>query len=724
LTRNIVLVILASCEDTMSILTRPRPPCPDLPPDAEALEALIEEARRRARRRRRGYAAFALSATAAGLLAFYGFSGSGSTSPSEGAGSPANEAVIAPQVRYGKWRPATGLEGGAITALALDPNHPRTIFAATLEAGVFKSSNGGGSWRALDIAPDANRVDALALAPRDPRTIYVGTGGGIFKSMDGGATWLAVNSGLFGDETAAEREHRLLEGFVYALAIDQTNQDVVYAATWEGGLLKTSDGGGSWQSIGLKALQTVVVDPANSEVVYAGAAGAALRGAWSNSGVLKSSDGGATWHSAGLHGMNVEALTLDPQDPETLYASTYGRGIFKTEDGGASWHGAGLEGQQTRGLILDPKNPDSVYAQSKGRILATTDGGGTWRTLNSGWVSGTWPTAFALDPRNPATIYLGTITAVDGRGDVGAGLFKSLDGGHSWRPINAGLTDARVTELALDPRNPRTAYAGIDGRGVYKRVDGRWQAANAGLTSEGVHAVALDTRDPASVYAGTDGGVFKSTNGGASWERLEGFRTNVSALAIDPQRSETVYAIAGEKGVFKSTDAGATWRRVARSFGTDADTGVLAVDPDRDIVYAGGVGLLKSSDGGATWQSAGLMRSTVYGLALDPEEPATLYAGTDAGLYMSADAGGSWRSLGAALEDVPVEAVAIDSRARQTMYAGTDRGVFMSTNAGHSWRRLGGLPLRTFDALAIVASRHRVYAGAYGGGIFDLRHTR
>src|SRR4029453_331591 len=124
------------------------------------------------------------------------------------------------------------------------------------------------------------------------------------------------------------------------------------------------------------------------------------------------------------------------------------------------------------------------------------------------------------------------------------------------------------------------------------------------------------------------------------------------------------------------------------------------------------------------WQSAGLMRSTVYGLALDPEEPATLYAGTDAGLYMSADAGGSWRSLGAALEDVPVEAVAIDSRARQTMYAGTDRGVFMSTNAAHSCGRLGGLPLRTFDALAIVPSRHRVYAGAYGGGIFDLRHTR
>jgi photosystem II stability/assembly factor-like uncharacterized protein len=456
-----------------------------------------------------------------------------------------------------------------------------------------------------------------------------------------------------------------------------------------------------------------------------------------------------------LRGTNVAALALDPQHPETVYAGTDGKGLFKTRDGGRTWRKAGFAGEDIGGLILNPKNSENVYAESKGRIFVTTDGGGTWRALNAGWVSGTWPTALALNPRNPATLYVGTITAVDGKGDVGAGVFKSVDGGDSWRPMNAGLTDARVSALALDPRSPGTAYAGIDGRGVFKRVDGRWRAATTGLTSEGVHAVAVDPRDPANVYAGTDGGVFKSSDGGVSWRRLPvpiSYPETASALAIDPQDPETVYAITSADGgwafrggmatiydsrVFKSRDGGATWRASgkvqtlqvpAASNEVPAKTvfgSRVAIDPlDPDTLYAGALGVLKSTDGGTTWRSAGLTRTPVIALAVDPKATATLFAGTDAGLFKSTDAGASWQPLHGPLDGVRVEALAINPQRRQTVYAGTDRGVFRTGDGGESWRHFSRLPLRAFDALAVDPAAGIVYAGAYGGGVFELRLGR
>jgi photosystem II stability/assembly factor-like uncharacterized protein len=724
----------------MSVAT-PRPPRSDDRQDAEALEALIEEARQRARRRRRGYAAFALVAVAAGLIGFYGFNhGGGAARPTDGVEQPPGNVGAGSQVADAGLRTPAGLEGGAIEAIALDPQHPNTLFAATLEAGVFKSSNGGRSWRALDIAPNSNRVDALAIAPQDPQTIYAGTGGGIFKTTDGGATWQAVNSGLFGDETAAERQHRLLEGFAFAFAIGGTQGETVYAATWGGGLReglageglrKSTNGGASWQTTAFEGsvVTALALDPADPGTVYVG--GLSLeRGGGYQTGVYKSTDGGASWYATGLQGVSdgtdpasiVNSLALVPTAPETIYAGT-GHGVFVSSDGGTTWQKAGLEDKDISWLVLNPKNSENVYAQSKDQVFVTTDGGRTWRALTEGWVSGTWPTALALNPRNPSMLYLGTIPAVDGKGDVGAGLFKSVDGGHSWQPVNAGLTTARVSSLALDTKTPGIAYAAIDGGGVFKRAEGRWQPANRGLTSEGVHAIAVDPRDPANVYAGTDNGVFKSADGGQSWRRVTMTRRTFDAVAADPRHPQVVYAVTGDGGwdddpgrLYKSTDGGVTWSK-----GTQVHA-PIALDPlHANTLYAGGLGVRKSVDGGTTWRNASLTRMEVHALAVDPMKPATVYAGTDVGLFKSTDAGASWQALHGPLDGILVEALTIDPRHGRTVYAGTDRGVFWTADGGQSWRRFDHLPLRTFDALAVDSAAGRLYAGAYGGGIYELK---
>jgi photosystem II stability/assembly factor-like uncharacterized protein len=726
----------------MSILTRPRPPRSDDPPDAEALEALIEEARRRARRRRRGYAACTLVAAAGGLLAFYGFNGGGASRSQVHAGGPPAGAAAAAPGDAATWRLAPGLPGGDINELVVDPQHARVMFASTGSA-VFKSANGGRTWRLLDLA--SVRVDALAIAPGDPKTLYVGTGRGVFKTTNGGTSWEATSSELLANETAEERQHRNDEGYVYELVVDRSDPNIVYAGTWEKGVFETTDGGRSWRSVGLSAVSPLVLDPQDPETIYAGAVGAAAgpTSILHRSGVFKSSDGGVSWHPVGLQGTNVGALALDPEHPETVYAGTDGKGVVKSSDGGASWRAAGFEGKGVGWLLLDPQDPETVYAQAGHGVFKTTDGGRIWRALRA---LGRDAELLALHPRNSAKLYATS----------DHGILTSVDGGRSWRATKWGLTSAAVEALAIDPRSPGTAYVAIDHEGVFKRSpDGSWQAVNAGLRNLGVHMLAVDPQEPANVYAGTDGGLYESSDGGVSWRRLPvpiSYPETASALAIDPQDPETVYAITSADGgwafgggmatiydsrVFKSRDGGATWRASGKVqtlkvpaapnevpaktvFGSR-----VAIDPlDPDTLYAGALGVLKSTDGGTTWREAGLARTPVGALAIDPKESAIVYAGTDAGLFNSTDAGASWQPLHGPLDDVPVEALAIDPKQPLTVYAGTDRGVFWTADGGESWRRFTRLPVRTFDALAIDPAAGIVYAGTYGGGIFELKLER
>lgn len=725
----------------MSVVT-PRPPGSDKVSEAEALEALIEEARRRARRRRRGYAVCALVAFAVALLGYFGFDGGrGHTQarpepvPEVGASPVASPAISGGAARLGT---------SGIMSLVQDRGHPETLYAGTIEAGIFKSSNGGRRWHPLNLDTDATRVDALALDPRDTETVYAGTGLGVFKSTDGGANWRAANKGLFGNETAQERarqhQHRLLEGYVYGLIVDPRHPETVYAFTSEHGLLKSTNGGATWSSVGFKDVTAVALDPRRPEIIYAGSFSEGPAG---QSGLFRSGDGGLNWNPAGLEGQYITSLAVDPRGSEHLYAGSES-GVFVTSDGGRTWHPAGLKEERIYALAFDPRDGRTVYAATyPGGISRSPDGGKSWQQTLSG---GAGITALALSPRTSSTLYAASLAS---------GVLKSTNGGR-WQTVNAGLTTARVSSVVVDPEDPRIAYVGVDGGGVFKRSsDGKWQATNLGLKNDGVHALAIESKNSRNLYAGTDRGVFKSTDGGASWSASLtapfGQGSSVSALAIDPRNPNTVYAVSADESthyssgsarfylsrIFKSTDRGERWRAVGtvQKLSVRARAGAiirqtvfmspLALDrAHHETLYAGGRGVLKSSDGGAKWQSSGLAHSTVYALELDPETSTTLYAGTDTGLFNSTDAGASWQPLQGPLDGIRVEAVALDPRHTKTLYAGTDRGVFKSTDGGRSWRGFDHLPLRSFDALAVDSSAGLLYAGAYGGGIFELRLGR
>ncbi len=455
-------------------------------------------------------------------------------------------------------------------------------------------------------------------------------------------------------------------------------------------------------------INTVVIDPKNTAVLYAGSEG----------GLFKSSDSGASWQAAnsGLDNYHIESIVLDPLDRDVLYAGTQA-GVFKSGDGGGSWAAAssGLGGSVVSSLAIDPGDPTTLYAGTEAGIFKSRDGGGSWAAANAG-LSTPQISALVVDPRHSATLYAGT---------QGGGVYKSSDGGGSWAPANSGLSNLDVHALGIDPSNSSTLYVGT-GAGVFRSANSgsNWSASGADLASLAVFSLAIDPADGKNVYAGTESGVFKSKNSGGAWALSTG-EGQVASLAIDPATSMKLYAGTADSGVARSDDGGESWNWSATGL-TGTRIMALAIDAaDKNLLFAGtaGSGVFKSRDGGGRWAAAndGLANLDIYALIIDPSDSSLLYAGTASGIYRSSDSGDSWAATNSGLTNPAVRALAIHPTNSLILYAGTaGGGVFRSSNGGGSWSAANnGLTDPEIRALAVDPGAGSVlYAATETGGVF------
>jgi len=301
---------------------------------------------------------------------------------------------------------------------------------------------------------------------------------------------------------------------------------------------------------------------------------------------------------------------------------------------------------------------------------------------------------------------------------------------------NTGPFGGDVSAVVVSPTSSEIVYAATRGAiGVFKSTDGgaSWVPSNDGLMAQfigSVFALELDPADPDTLYAATTLGVFKSTDGAESWAPANTGLSNpswqfVMALAMHPTRSMTLYAATMGGGVFRSIDDGRTWTFSSRGL-TATTVRSVAVDPQSsDVVYAGieGGGVARSRDGGETWRwtSRGLTNPYVNALAIDPLTPTTLYAGTLGGVFKSSTGAGSWSR---SLSGVAVASLAIDPQTPGTVYAGLSSGfgarVLKTVNGGGSWREASsGLQGGFIRSLAIdPTSPSTLYAAAWGEGVF------
>jgi photosystem II stability/assembly factor-like uncharacterized protein len=648
---------------------------------------------------------------------------------------------------------AIGPDGGFVTAVAVDPRHPATLYAGTSNGGLFKTTNGGRSWTSVHLGLGDFAVNALAIDPVNPKIVYAGTDAGIFKSTNGGESWSAASSGL-------------PQGLppVAALVIDPITPSTLYAGvfliTGGGGLFKSVNGGASWAAVnaGLTDLfvSALAVDPKTPTTLYAGTSDFLFGGG----GVFKSTNGGASWRpiNTGLTNILLNDLAIDPGNPAIVYAATDG-GMFKSRNGGASWSaiGVGLPTPAAFHVRIDPVTPTNLYASTDRGVFRSANGGASWVAANADLPSSVF--ALAIDPARPRILYAGAVTSTQSEG-----MFKSTDGGRSWSAINEGLTGLRVNVIAVDPSAPKTLYTAPNNfAGVFKTVDdGRsWIPANDGLEARFVSAIQIDQLTPSTLYAATASGLFKSTDAATSWTALRSdvLQDPVEIVAIDPVTTSTLYGATSNGRVFKSVDGGTSWTEGPRF---DGAVEALAIDPaSPNTLYAAvelgpetGSRVFKSENGGASWglTSVGLPAGTsIAALVVDPVTSTTVYAAIGfpgffedgvrrrGGVFKSTDGGLSWRSASAGLpNDIVVNALAIDPVASATLYAGTapaslgapadfrDGGVFVSGDGGASWTAFNaGLTDNTVLALAISpAAPGKLYAGTETGSLFTVNRSR
>jgi photosystem II stability/assembly factor-like uncharacterized protein len=316
--------------------------------------------------------------------------------------------------------------------------------------------------------------------------------------------------------------------------------------------------------------------------------------------------------------------------------------------------------------------------------LLAIAGASPLRAQDKGWVlqgEGGLVTALVLDPTDPAILYATTAR----------GIFKTIDGGATWRPQGGVLDGKSILAMAIDPRKNTTIFATTDTGGVYRSKDGgdSWTEANHGLPARYVGSIAVD---PAStIWAGTEAGrIFKSGDGGDSWTETVPPTASISVMAIapDPVKPGTVYIGTNSEGVYKTIDGGATWTHLTKGLKRATVWNILVDKSSPSTIYAGThEGFYKSSDGGAYWTpgNRGLTSFNILALAVDPQVPSTLYAGTASGVFATADGGGSWRPL---YPDLYATAIALDPSAPSTVYAGTHLGVMKTQDRGTRWSPL------------------------------------
>jgi photosystem II stability/assembly factor-like uncharacterized protein len=402
--------------------------------------------------------------------------------------------------------------GGSVIDLVMDPRTPTTLYAAS-NTGVFKTTDNGETWFLTGLY--ARRVFSLAIDPVNPELIYAGTDGeGLFRSTDGGAHWIASADPLMFDKV------------IYSLAVDPIQPSILYAGgrrihqdgtstgDWGGGVFKSEDSGLTWRlaNNGLPEgwVYAIAIDPTAPDTIYAGT---------HSMGVYKSNDGGESWteKSTGLvtpshpftDNQKIRSLAIDPANPQRLVAGVWGgNGVLLSNSGGDSWRvaGSGFIASRVRTVAIHPGDSSRLYAgRAEGgpAIFQGPDARTRWASFpkqpQGSWSGFPLVSAIEVDPTDGKTIFLGVYRL---------GVMRSTDGGMTWSVVNRGLSATSVSALASVPGQPGSLYASTLGSGILRSTDGgaSWTPHPWTGPWDLIVSFALDPEIPDMLYAVTEDG--------------------------------------------------------------------------------------------------------------------------------------------------------------------------------------------------------------------------
>ncbi len=481
-----------------------------------------------------------------------------------------------------------------IKGLAIHPNNPNIIYAriglytfsdcsdvdnddADYEEsvskycpGIYKSTDGGESWKLLEEVTGDPSEGGVYINEYNDSEIYSVFGRETFVSKDGG-----ISSDVFLDT----KEHPIIPDVGVEIITFGESESEVFMAGLQG-VYRTYDNGKTWIESNTGFVGSEVVDLVSSldGTMYA---------TTYNLGIFKSTDGGKNWvfASFGIKNWYGMQLATHPEDADTLFTTTNG-GVYKSTNAGESWElvgGSDLCDDEDaggnchyHGIVVEREAPFKVlvgsggdqYAKEGVGLTGSENNGESWRNSDDGFVRDVHVSKLVIDPNNNNVFYAttqGETEYTDKVGD-GAGVFKSTDRGNNWTQINNGLNSLETNVLAVDPNDSDILYLGTDDDGIYKSINGgeNWKKLIP-TASFGVGDIIVDPQNSDNVYMGTvdyfrlsesrgvlgDFGVYKSTDGGTTWEEFNSGLNHLGVFSLElSEENRILYAGTRAGGVY------------------------------------------------------------------------------------------------------------------------------------------------------------------------------
>jgi len=591
-----------------------------------------------------------------------------------------------------------------------------------------------GNW--INIGPNQTpggyaglgRVNCVAFSPVDTTTLYIGAAsGGVWKTTDLGKTWTPLG------------DFNMALGVADIVVENEGGQDIVYLGTgdkdhWDTysvGVLKSTDGGKTWQKTGLTWKYTdyamvyrILKDPDDDNTLYVS----------TNKGLYKTTDAGATFQRIDAH--HFREIEFNPDNKNIMYAGDSWGGIFYSTDGGSSWTQVVDKSQNSGGRVAIAVSADSanvVYG-----LIANSDNNGLFGVYRSndyghnfsvvqdtinllGWnCSGTddggqgwYDLVLVADPKDANTVYVG-----------GVNTWVSHDGGHHWKIANHwSSTCANQNEIVHADKHymafqPATnALFECNDGGIYKTNDGKhWTDLTNGLAISQIYRLNTSATVSGEIITGLQDNGTKllssglwtdvmggdgmdcqidytdvntqygeSPNGQISrttdhWDHSKDITTGLSGdgawvtpFLLDPKDHKTIYI--GYQDVFKSTDQGNTWTKISSWDGKTLRS--LAVAPSNTkVIYAATYSIIyRTDDGGDTWQNITsnlpVDRAAIKYITIKNDDPNTVWVAmggyNDMGVYKTINGGESWENISTGLPEVPVNCIVQNTAKKDTV---------------------------------------------------------
>ena len=619
------------------------------------------------------------------------------------------------------WEPVfDGEKIASIGAIAVAPSDTNVIYVGSGEPdmrsdisygnGMYKSVDGGKTWEHIGLE-DTRQIGDILVDPHDANLVYVAAMGhsygpnaerGVFRSTDGGATWKKV---LFKDENTGAID----------LAFDPQNSKTIYAALWQtrrppwnvyppsngpgSGLYKSTDGGDNWKQL-TNGLPTeglgrigVAVAPANPNRVYAIVD--AKQG-----GLYRSDDGGQSWHLADNEsriwgrGWYFGGVTVDPKNADVLYVMN--TSTYRSTDRGASFTAikGAPGGDDYHTLWIEPDNPARMILGSDQGVIISVDYAKTW----SSWYNEPIGQFYHVetDNRFPYWVY-GAQQDSGAAGTTSRSRHRGI-AARDWLPITVGGENGYI---AADPLHEGILFGGTVTR--YDVFTGADQQVTPSLAHPGdyrhtwTQPLVFSPADPHALYFGTQV-LFKTTDGGQSWQIISpdltrenpgtpqnldpvtandvdgnGRRGLIYTISPSPMNKNLIWCGTDDGNIQVTSDGGKNWQNVTPSEITpwskvtqleashfDANEAFAAIDRHRlddlkPYIYI-------TKDSGKSWEpiTTGIPEGSYVNVVReDPERRGLLYAGTETGVYISFDNGAQWQSLQLNMPIVPIRDIKV-----------------------------------------------------------------